>query len=97
MRSLGTFLQIPKHTEFLCRRHRGLNEVFGKLDWPTGIGPKLLRCNARVYGYDLHLTAHRIRLHDAQIRDQLSGSLSIDAEPAPVIAALAMAQGGDEV
>ena len=76
---------------------RGFGDLCGVAHRPAGVVGDLRPGDARMDGGDGHLAAHRIGLQDAEIGDEPGRALGAQAEPRPMLAALAMPQRGDEV
>ncbi len=74
----GAGIQGAQDFQLLGVGHNSFIHPIGELDIPAGGRDDLLAGNSRMDRSDLEFLAHRIRLHDAQVRHYQAGSLGGD-------------------
>src|SRR4051794_31921621 len=97
MRRLGAGLQVAQCLEFEFTWRWRFVKRLGELNHPATALLHLLARDTRMQRNDGELLGHRIGLPDREIGDQQGWPSRVDAETPAMIAALAMAEGGEEV
>src|SRR5690348_13801697 len=90
-------VDLAQRAELRRGRRRRRGDLVRIADLPAGVAVDVRAGDARVNRHHGHLLRGGIRLEDAEIGDQPGRPLGPDAEPRAVIAALAVAERGEEV
>src|SRR5215813_5496098 len=97
MRTRRARMQVAQHGELVRGRLRRFGERCRKAYRPTGLCLDLLLRDGRMDRGDGHFLRYRIGLKHAEVCDQLGWPLGLEPEAGAMIAALAVAHGGDEI
>src|SRR5215218_7708074 len=97
MRRLGAGLQVTQCRQLEFRRRRRFVKRLGELYDPAAAVLHLLPRHAGMQRHHGEFLAHRVGLPDGEVGDQQRRSSGLDAEALAMVAAIAMAEGGEEV
>lgn len=92
----GAGVDVAQNDQLGLGRCRCFDDGLREFDRPAAISGDLIPSDAGVRGNDGQFLRLRIRLQNAEIRDDPGRAAGRQSEPLPMIAAFAVSHGGDE-